>query len=210
MVHKDEIWLMRPFVSCFLMWKHTHSIGDQHMREVQCVQKMNAHNERSVLVLLSSFSNNNWTFLCSPLLACCFRFRGRATHCIICSNQKSKGLKVIFWFFVCIHRWCHEQYWWRCYTADTQFILLEDPEIWFYSFFSLMLNFHHTTPNVLSYPACVSSFNTFNTFFFLSQGRLLNLSCSTVPTFVLSITATTQVELWIHLSCFYCCTCLDF
>lgn len=25
------------------------------------------------------------------------------------------------------------------------------------------------------------------------QGRLLNLSCSTVPTFVLSITATTQV-----------------
>lgn len=28
----------------------------------------------------------------------------------------------------------------------------------------------------------------------LSQGRLLNLSCSTVPTFVLSITATTQVS----------------
>lgn len=28
---------------------------------------------------------------------------------------------------------------------------------------------------------------------FPSQGRLLNLSCSTVPTFVLSITATTQV-----------------
>lgn len=27
----------------------------------------------------------------------------------------------------------------------------------------------------------------------VSQGRLLNLSCSTVPTFVLSITATTQV-----------------
>lgn len=27
-----------------------------------------------------------------------------------------------------------------------------------------------------------------------SQGRLLNLSCSTVPTFVLSITATTQVS----------------
>lgn len=27
-----------------------------------------------------------------------------------------------------------------------------------------------------------------------SQGRLLNLSCSTVPTFVLSITATTQVR----------------
>lgn len=29
----------------------------------------------------------------------------------------------------------------------------------------------------------------------MSQGRLLNLSCSTVPTFVLSITATTQVGL---------------
>lgn len=29
---------------------------------------------------------------------------------------------------------------------------------------------------------------------FFSQGRLLNLSCSTVPTFVLSITATTQVS----------------
>lgn len=28
----------------------------------------------------------------------------------------------------------------------------------------------------------------------ISQGRLLNLSCSTVPTFVLSITATTQVS----------------
>lgn len=28
----------------------------------------------------------------------------------------------------------------------------------------------------------------------LLQGRLLNLSCSTVPTFVLSITATTQVK----------------
>lgn len=32
-------------------------------------------------------------------------------------------------------------------------------------------------------------------FLFLGpQGRLLNLSCSTVPTFVLSITATTQVQ----------------
>lgn len=30
-----------------------------------------------------------------------------------------------------------------------------------------------------------------------SQGRLLNLSCSTVPTFVLSITATTQVRTWV-------------
>lgn len=29
--------------------------------------------------------------------------------------------------------------------------------------------------------------------YFLPKGRLLNLSCSTVPTFVLSITATTQV-----------------
>lgn len=31
-------------------------------------------------------------------------------------------------------------------------------------------------------------------FLFVLQGRLLNLSCSTVPTFVLSITATTQVS----------------
>lgn len=40
------------------------------------------------------------------------------------------------------------------------------------------------------------------------QGRLLNLSCSTVPTFVLSITATTQVKLWINLSHLYCRICL--
>jgi len=33
------------------------------------------------------------------------------------------------------------------------------------------------------------------TCWFVPQGRLLNLSCSTVPTFVLSITATTQVTL---------------
>uniref|UniRef100_A0A8C6L0C4 Adenosylhomocysteinase like 1 n=1 Tax=Nothobranchius furzeri TaxID=105023 RepID=A0A8C6L0C4_NOTFU len=31
----------------------------------------------------------------------------------------------------------------------------------------------------------------------LAEGRLLNLSCSTVPTFVLSITATTQVTWWL-------------
>uniref|UniRef100_A0A8C6XB96 Adenosylhomocysteinase like 2 n=1 Tax=Naja naja TaxID=35670 RepID=A0A8C6XB96_NAJNA len=33
----------------------------------------------------------------------------------------------------------------------------------------------------------------------LAEGRLLNLSCSTVPTFVLSITATTQVRAWLGL-----------
>uniref|UniRef100_A0A803VVY3 Adenosylhomocysteinase like 1 n=1 Tax=Ficedula albicollis TaxID=59894 RepID=A0A803VVY3_FICAL len=33
----------------------------------------------------------------------------------------------------------------------------------------------------------------------LAEGRLLNLSCSTVPTFVLSITATTQVCTWVGL-----------
>uniref|UniRef100_A0A5F9DKD4 Adenosylhomocysteinase like 2 n=1 Tax=Oryctolagus cuniculus TaxID=9986 RepID=A0A5F9DKD4_RABIT len=35
----------------------------------------------------------------------------------------------------------------------------------------------------------------------LAEGRLLNLSCSTVPTFVLSITATTQMSMW------QACTC---
>lgn len=35
------------------------------------------------------------------------------------------------------------------------------------------------------------------------QGRLLNLSCSTVPTFVLSITATTQVGQWISFCLIY-------
>lgn len=35
------------------------------------------------------------------------------------------------------------------------------------------------------------------------QGRLLNLSCSTVPTFVLSITATTQVKQRINFCLIY-------
>ena len=48
---------------------------------------------------------------------------------------------------------------------------------------------------------CLFILITFSLFMFLTtcflpQGRLLNLSCSTVPTFVLSITATTQVTGW--------------
>lgn len=39
----------------------------------------------------------------------------------------------------------------------------------------------------------ISFCSAFQLFAIVSQGRLLNLSCSTVPTFVLSITATTQV-----------------
>lgn len=39
-----------------------------------------------------------------------------------------------------------------------------------------------------------SSEDTKRKAFSVFQGRLLNLSCSTVPTFVLSITATTQVS----------------
>lgn len=48
------------------------------------------------------------------------------------------------------------------------------------------------------YHAVISLFRLFLAFLFLPQGRLLNLSCSTVPTFVLSITATTQVCVSTH------------
>lgn len=45
---------------------------------------------------------------------------------------------------------------------------------------------------------------------FFFQGRLLNLSCSTVPTFVLSITATTQVTCPYPSVCYHFSGCLTF
>lgn len=47
-------------------------------------------------------------------------------------------------------------------------------------------------------------YNILKSHFLSLQGRLLNLSCSTVPTFVLSITATTQVMADHFLSHLHC------
>lgn len=84
---------------------------------------------------------------------------------------------------------------------------------------SLLIPFHDAAQKVHFYTkarACMCIFDLYSNlvllflfcFFPPVQGRLLNLSCSTVPTFVLSITATTQVELWINLSHLYCRICL--
>lgn len=94
------------------------------------------------------------------------------------------------------------------YTVD----LLRDTEIWVYRFLFMMPPKRYIFTQRRE-PACVFLTCTLTLcccfcFVFSLQGRLLNLSCSTVPTFVLSITATTQVKLWINLSHLYCRICL--